>query len=123
MEILVLYFGIEKFLSTISPRMLISDTLKMLFYFVEFTYDLNYITTVQIKSFKNTVKAITMIIGLMTTQQLIRFGIMMGKFFAFDYYYKKQLTPCENLNQTINIDPFVCIFWYEKLLFGIFMNN
>jgi len=44
-EILLLYFGIEKFMTNISPRMLISDTLKMLHYFVEFTYELNYVTS------------------------------------------------------------------------------
>lgn len=115
-EILLLYFGIEKFMTGISPRMLISDTLKMLHYFVEFTYELNYVTSSRPKSFLFTVRTMAIVIGLMSFQQLIRFGIMMGKFFAFDYYSTIQLSACQVKHAGSYANPFICLFWYEYLL-------
>jgi len=116
-EILVLYFGVERNLKFVSARMLINDTAKMVFYFIETIYFALYLMYRNKQGYEIRSYLLSMAIFGVFCQssfiQLMRFGIVIAKFFTLEQFTNNLLSQTKNCHRMCLIGT----FWFDQILF------
>ena len=113
LQLLLLYFGLEKFNRVPSFRQLATAFALTFHVYIELCYDLHFLAR-QLNSLPKDLRALcaltTVSIGCLAFVHTTRFGLAFAKFFTIDEFSNVVLTSCQNES------ALSCLFWFDKFL-------
>jgi hypothetical protein len=112
-QLLLLYFGVEKFNQVPSCRQLATAFLLTLHVYIELCYDLHFLAR-QLHGLPKDLRVLcsltTASSGCLAFLHTTRFGLGFAKFFTIDEFSNVVSTSCQNES------ALSCLFWFDKFL-------
>ncbi len=113
LQLLLLYFGLEKFNSLPSFRQIATAFLLTFHVFIELCYDLHFLAR-QLRGLPNDLRILCALITVsnvcLAFLHTTRFGLGFAKFFTIDEFSNFVSTSCQNQS------ALSCLFWFDKFL-------